>query len=77
MTDTTPVVTRSNRGQWENHVEGRPELSSSHSSREEAIDAGRTVADRLGVRHVVEDAEPTGAITDEASEETPTEGAGR
>lgn len=61
----TPVVTRSNRGQWENHVEGHPELSGSYSSKEEAVDAGRTVADELGVPHVVEDAEPTGAITDE------------
>jgi hypothetical protein len=58
------VVTRSNRGQWENHVEGHPELSQSFSSKEEAVDVGRGVADQLGVDHVVEDAEPTGAITD-------------
>lgn len=77
MSPTQPtVITRSNRGQWENVVEGRPDLSSSYSSRDEAVDAGRTVADRLGVHHVVEDAEPTGAITDEASEETNPEGAG-
>jgi hypothetical protein len=62
---TSPVVTRSNRGQWENHVEGHPELSGSFTSKEEAVDAGRTVADDLGVHHVVEDAEPTGAITDQ------------
>ncbi|WP_203581132.1 DUF2188 domain-containing protein [Microbacterium hibisci] len=62
---TEPVVTRSNRGQWENHVEGHPELSLSFSSKEEAADAGRGVADELGVDHVVEDADPTGAITDE------------
>jgi isopentenyldiphosphate isomerase len=61
----TPVVTRSNRGQWENQVEGHPELSQSFSSKEEAVDAGRGVADELGVDHVVEDADPTGAITDE------------
>lgn len=61
----SPVVTRSNRGQWENQVAGHPELSQSFTSREEAVDAGRSVADRLGVHHVVEDAEPTGAITDE------------
>jgi len=60
-----PVVTRSNRGQWENHVPGHPELSSSFASKEEAVDAGRGVADELGVHHVVEDAEPTGVITDE------------
>ena len=35
------VETRSNRGQWENAVEGSPELSQSFASRDEAIDAGR------------------------------------
>ncbi|MFG6443794.1 DUF2188 domain-containing protein [Microbacterium sp. P06] len=59
------VHTRSNRGQWENYVEGRPELSASFSSREEAIDQGRAQADELGTHHTVDDAEPTGAITDE------------
>ncbi|WP_307209902.1 DUF2188 domain-containing protein [Microbacterium testaceum] len=59
------VTTRSNRGQWENSVEGRPELSASFSSREEAVDQGRAVADELGSRHLVEDAEPTGAVTGE------------
>lgn len=66
MSDSeSPVVTRSNRGQWENQVDGHPELAGSYSSKEEAVDAGRTVADRLGVHHVVEDSEPTGAITDQ------------
>jgi hypothetical protein len=65
MSDAThPVVTRSNRGQWENTVEGRPEVARSYSSKEEAVDEGRALADELGVHHVVEDAEPTGAITD-------------
>ncbi|KQM40705.1 hypothetical protein ASE56_07915 [Microbacterium sp. Leaf203] len=59
------VTTRSNRGQWENTVEGRPELSASFSGREEAIDQGRAVADELGSQHIVEDAEPTGVVTDE------------
>jgi len=59
------VTTRSNRGQWENAVEGRPELSASFSSREEAIDQGRAAADQLGSQHIVEDAEATGAVTDE------------
>ncbi len=59
------VTTRSNRGQWENAVEGRPELSASFSSREEAVDQGRAVADELGSRHIVEEAEATGAVTDE------------
>lgn len=60
------VTTRSNRGQWENAVEGRPELSASFSSREEAVDRGRATADELGSEHIVEDAEPTGAATDQA-----------
>lgn len=59
------VHTRSNRGQWENYVEGRPELSASFSSKEEAIDQGRALADELGTHHTVEDAEATGVITDE------------
>lgn len=59
------VTTRSNRGQWENTVKGRPELSASFSSRAEAVDQGRATADELGSRHVVDNAEPTGAITDQ------------
>jgi len=58
------VETRSNRGQWENQVEGRPELSQSFASREEAIDAGGRLAAELGAHHEVRDAEPTGAIID-------------
>lgn len=58
------VVTRSNRGQWEVVVDGRPELSASFSSREEAVDRGRAIADELGRTHEVEEAEPTGTITD-------------
>lgn len=58
------VVTRSNRGQWENVVAGRPELSQSFSSRDEAVEAGRALAEQLGVQHGVDDAEPTGVITD-------------
>ena len=59
------VETRSNRGQWENHVEGEPERSQSYSSREEAVDAGRELAEELGTRHSVVDSAPTGVITDE------------
>jgi hypothetical protein len=58
------VQTRSNRGQWENSVEGKPELSQSFASRDEAIDAGAQLAAELGSHHVVRDAEPTGVITD-------------
>jgi hypothetical protein len=59
------VETRSNRGQWENSVEGKPELSQSYASREEAVDAGRELAAKLGTTHVVRESEPTGVITDE------------
>lgn len=59
------VTTRSNRGQWENAVEGRPELSAGFSSREEAVEQGRATADELGSRHTVEEAGPSGVVTDE------------
>ncbi|WP_447946481.1 DUF2188 domain-containing protein [Microbacterium lacticum] len=58
------VVTWSNRGQWEVVVEGRPELDRSFSSREEAVDQGRALADELGVAHRVEESDATGVITD-------------
>lgn len=61
---THEVMTRSNRGQWETVVEGRPELSQSFSSKEEAIDLGRAIADEHGLHHIVLDSEPTGTITD-------------
>lgn len=61
------VITRSNRGQWENHVEGHPELSRSFSSREEAVDAGARLAAARGFTHEIVPAEPTGAITDTAA----------
>ncbi|MRG60219.1 DUF2188 domain-containing protein [Agromyces sp. CFH 90414] len=59
------VETRSNRGQWENRVEGHPELSQSFASRDEAVDAGRLYAEEHGAAHTVVDSDPTGAITDE------------
>ena len=49
------VVTRPNRGQWENAVPGHPERSQSFGTKEEAIGLGRAVADELGMRHVVQD----------------------
>lgn len=63
------VTTRDNRGQWENSVEGEPERSQSYSSREEAVDAGASLAAELGGRHIVDDAEPTGVITDEGNDD--------
>jgi hypothetical protein len=58
------IETRSNRGQWENRVDQHPELSQSFASREEAVEAGRLLADERGTRHTVVDSEPTGVITD-------------
>ncbi|HEY8589110.1 MAG TPA: DUF2188 domain-containing protein [Naasia sp.] len=58
------VTTRNNRGQWENSVEGDPAASASFSSRDEAVEQGRATAERSGGRHIVQDEDPTGAITD-------------
>lgn len=61
------VTTRSKQGQWANHVDGRPELSQSFSSREEAVVAGARLAAERGTRHTVIESEPTGAISDGGS----------
>lgn len=58
------VVTKDKQGQWVNEVEGANELSLSFSSREEAVEAGQDFALRNGSRHSVEDAVPSGVITD-------------
>ncbi|WP_262000755.1 DUF2188 domain-containing protein [Microbacterium sp. Mcb102] len=58
------IVTRSKNGQWVNEVESAPELSRSYSSRDEAIEEGEALAAERGAKHVVEDSEPTGTITD-------------
>ena len=62
------VTTEDKRGQWVNSVEGDNALSSSYSSRDEALEAGRELAERLGGRHIIEHAEPTGFITDPADD---------
>ena len=62
------VVTWSNRGQWEVVVEGRTELDRRFSSREEAVDQGRALADELGVAHRVEESDATGVITHRRSD---------
>ncbi|HKH08572.1 MAG TPA: DUF2188 domain-containing protein [Agromyces sp.] len=59
------VITMSKRGQWVNRVVGGEELSESFRSREEAVDAGRSLALQLGSTHVVVESEETGVITDE------------
>jgi hypothetical protein len=46
-------------------VVGDSELSASYSSKTEAVEAGRALADQLGTRHTVVESEPTGVITDE------------
>lgn len=58
------VVTKDKQGQWVNEVEGANELSLSFSSREEAVAAGREFASRNGSTHTVEEAAPSGVITD-------------
>lgn len=58
------VETVDKQGQWVNRVIGSNELSTSYSSKEEAIQAGRSLAEELGSRHIVVEAESTGAITD-------------
>ena len=59
------VITMSKRGQWVNRVVGGEELSESFRSREEAVEAGRSLALQLGSTHVVVESEETGVITDE------------
>jgi hypothetical protein len=59
------VETLDKNGQWVNRVVGEPELSESFSSRDEAVAAGRTLAEELGTRHSVQESAPTGVITDE------------
>ncbi|WP_159606055.1 DUF2188 domain-containing protein [Agromyces humi] len=63
--DDGDVITMSKRGQWVNRVVGGEELSQSFRSRDEAVDAGRSLAAQLGSRHVVVESEETGVITDE------------
>ncbi len=58
------VTTKSKNGQWVNEIEGSPELSRSYRSRDEAVQAGREYAAGHDSRHVIEESEPTGAITD-------------
>lgn len=59
------VHTLSKRGQWINRVVGEGEMSRSFSSKQEAVDEGRRLAETLGTEHRVVDAEPTGVVTDE------------
>jgi hypothetical protein len=63
--DDGDVITMSKRGQWVNRVVGGEELSQSFRSRDEAVDAGRSLAAQLGSRHVVVESEESGVITDE------------
>jgi len=67
MTDDD-VTTESKRGQWVNSVEGDNSLSTSYSSKDEAIEEGRQLAERLGGEHRILDAESTGVITDPAQD---------
>ncbi len=62
------VRTINKRGQWVNSVEGDNARSWSFSSKDEAIEAGRTLAAELGSTHTLEDEESTGVITDPAQD---------
>jgi len=62
---TREVQTYSNRGQWVTRVVDEPEMSRSFSSREEAVEAGDRLAERLGTAHRVIQSEPEGTITDQ------------
>jgi len=59
------VETFSNRGQWVTRVVDEPEMSQSFSSRDEAVEAGERLAERLGTTHRVVESEPEGTITDQ------------
>lgn len=59
------VETVSKRGQWVNRVIGGEELSTSFTTKDEAVAAGQALATELGSRHIVRESEPTGVITDE------------
>ena len=58
------VETMDKWGQWVNRVVGDEERSQSFSGKQEAIDAGKALAEELGTNHIVHDAESTGVITD-------------
>lgn len=58
------VETIDKQGQWVNRVVGSNEMSTSYSSKEEALEAGRSLAEQLGSRHIVVESESTGVITD-------------
>ncbi|MDT0157869.1 DUF2188 domain-containing protein [Microbacterium sp. ARD32] len=59
------VETLSKNGQWVNRVEGEDELSQGYASKEEAVEEGRRLALAAGTVHTVDDAPPTGVITDQ------------
>lgn len=62
------VETISKRGQWVSRIPGESEHSQSYASRDEAVAAGRELAEELGIPHRVHDSEATGVATDEQSE---------
>jgi hypothetical protein len=67
--DDGDVITISKRGQWVNRVVGGAELSQSFRSREEAEEAGRSLAAQFGSSHIVVESEETGVITDEGADQ--------
>ncbi|MFJ6377414.1 DUF2188 domain-containing protein [Pseudarthrobacter oxydans] len=49
----TPVETYHENGEWKNKHEGNDRASSTHGTKEEAIQAGREAAQKAGVEHVI------------------------
>ncbi|WP_207455191.1 DUF2188 domain-containing protein [Desertivibrio insolitus] len=52
------VTTKLKRGHWENSVEGRPELSSGFTTKDEALQRGQSLAAELGTQHTVAPYDP-------------------
>jgi hypothetical protein len=49
----TPIETYHQDGQWKNRHEGSSEVLSTHSTKDEAVQAGRDAAREAGVEHII------------------------
>lgn len=49
----TPVETYHENGEWKNKHEGSDRAMSTHSTKDEAVQAGREAAQKAGVEHVI------------------------
>lgn len=50
---TTPVETYHQDGQWKNRHEGSDRAISTHTTKDEAVQAGKEAAQKAGVEHVI------------------------